>query len=278
MSDVPSLEQIIVAEVNVETPKLQGGLCYATYSIHIRLPIGGLLPIWGWKQCGWLAPGAHQDFDGSGLGIFGPEQRGGWHTCDGDGSSIGRPTINAEYGHDYEYKRKFTLVDCNDDCIDINPQDIPEWEIAAYATDNAWRACHEADDQIEDENGETAHDRLEKDANAIEKHCVAIRNAVIAHFQDIIDKAVDSVEVTEPSADMVGEEMLGLEGEEVATGIWVGCPFGAGLCLAWRDNNDDWQFAWHPKFVDVQRCIEDYTEVIKYLINHAIKEYQENDE
>lgn len=75
----------------------QGGSLVASY--QVTMTIAGREPtVGGWYTCGWIAPGASQDLDGSGLANWGSSQPGGWSVCQGDGQVSGRPAV--EVGED----------------------------------------------------------------------------------------------------------------------------------------------------------------------------------
>lgn len=80
-------------DADVDSPEDLGGGLYADYSIG--LTVGAkTITAKGWYVCGWIAAGASQDLDGSGLANWGSSQRGGWSCCDSDGATSG--AIRAE--------------------------------------------------------------------------------------------------------------------------------------------------------------------------------------
>jgi hypothetical protein len=97
MSANTTTPAVTVTAVSIDDVEEQGGSLGANYQVNMT--IGDLrVVVNGWYNCGWIAPGASQDLDGSGLANWGSSQPGGWSVCDGDGQVSGRPTI--EIGED----------------------------------------------------------------------------------------------------------------------------------------------------------------------------------
>lgn len=67
-----------------------------------------------WKLATWLAAGAHQDIDGSGLANWGSSQPGGWRSLDSDSQSHGKPTV--EISEEDEGK---AIVSHSNDSVEI---------------------------------------------------------------------------------------------------------------------------------------------------------------
>lgn len=81
-------------EADADRPEEQGGILYANYTLPITVGRASRT-VPGWLCCGWIAPGASQDLDGSGLRNWGDSQPGGWSVCNGDGAYSGRASAEA---------------------------------------------------------------------------------------------------------------------------------------------------------------------------------------
>lgn len=84
-------------ETEADAPEEQGGVLYANYELHLTVGSASRT-VPGWLCCGWIAPGASADLDGSGLANWGSSQPGGWSVCDGDGVFSGRASAEAADG------------------------------------------------------------------------------------------------------------------------------------------------------------------------------------
>ena len=83
----------IDADAEMDRPDECGGQCSAEGTITLTIAGQEVASLACWAACGWLARGASQDLDGSGLALWGSAQPGGWSSCDGDGANTGRPRI-----------------------------------------------------------------------------------------------------------------------------------------------------------------------------------------
>jgi hypothetical protein len=88
--------EVAVLDATLEPIAEQGGSLFADYALQLRIRNGDRLVetrVDGWYHCGWIAPGASADLDGSGLALWGTNQPGGWSVCDNDGQTSGRPSV-----------------------------------------------------------------------------------------------------------------------------------------------------------------------------------------
>ena len=86
-----------VGDADADAPEEQGGGLYAAYELDLTVGAASRT-VPGWVCCGWIAPGASADLDGSGLANWGDSQPGGWSVCDGDGAFSGRAYAEASDG------------------------------------------------------------------------------------------------------------------------------------------------------------------------------------
>jgi len=163
-----------------------------------------------WGHCGWLAPGASADIDGSGLAAWGDSQPGGWSVCDGDGAYDGRPRVIADRS-----------PACGDPvCVgathlgtqEITPDMVPEWAAALAAL----AATPEGADEWVDRESAAADIRD------------AVAEAIEVALKDV------AADCPEPSAAEVWHALgrtAEVDGVDcVRVGSWIGCPL-----VAWSD-------------------------------------------
>jgi hypothetical protein len=177
------------------------------------------IPCWG--HCGWLAPGASADIDGSGLSAWGDSQPGGWSVCDGDGAYDGRPRVIDE-ALPTECDTPITIGATHLDSVDVTPDMVPEWAAAVaalYATP---------------EDAEEWSDR--------ESAAADVRRAVVAAVEAALEDI--GADCPEPTAAEVWEALgrsAEVDGADcVRTGRWLGCPL-----VAWRAG-EQIEYDWWP--------------------------------
>lgn len=205
-----------VSEATISEPS-EG---YGSVDYTVTLTVGEReVEIECWGHCGWLAPGAHEDLDGSGLTCWGDAQPGGWRVCDGDGAHTGRPRV--EDDRSPEPSDPITIAAAHLAGAEITPEMVPEWAAAIAAL--------AATPEEDDERWEVA--RVAADA---------AREAVVAAVESALDRV--SCDCPEPTADEVWEALgrsAEVDGAEcVRAGRWIGCPL-----VAWRvgeRTNFDW--------------------------------------
>jgi hypothetical protein len=138
-------------DADADAPEEQGGILYANYTLPLTVGAASRT-VPGWMCCGWIAPGASADLDGSGLRNWGSSQPGGWSVCDGDGAFSGRAHAEASDGavsiHEPE--------GCPRDTADITVAEILGLPAECQATIEA----HLSDD-IEDSMAELADEITE---------------------------------------------------------------------------------------------------------------------
>lgn len=198
------------------------GYCSQPYTV--TLTIGDEThEIHGWRLVGWLAPGAHADLDGSGLGLWGDSQPGGWTWCHGDGQCSGRVRVvepRAYVQPDHDEAIEITGGEgCGD--IQIAPSEVQAWR-DAIASDN-------------------------------EPLAEAIREALVERLTDAIDGAVDSIKSPEPESSDIYyglDEIDGLSEMPLRLGDYL----GAGVVLAWRVR-DGYYHAYWPDRRDIDQAL-----------------------
>jgi hypothetical protein len=176
------------------------------------------IPCWG--HCGWLAPGANADIDGSGLSIWGDSQPGGWSVCDGDGAYDGRPRVIADRAA--ECGDSISVGATHLDSADITPDMVSEWA-AALATLAA--------------TPEDAEEWSDRESDAAD-----IRAAVVAAIETALEDI--HADCPEPTGGEVWEALgrsAEVDGADcVRAGRWIGCPL-----VAWRDGEQT-EYDWWP--------------------------------
>lgn len=196
---------------------------YCTGEYTVTLKIGDHeVSVDGWCVAGWLAPGASQDLDGSGLALWGDSQPGGWSHRHSDGLYSG--TIVILNGAD-DYDAEINIgSDCRV-CGSITPSMVPEWQAAI--------------DRVESIDQDADEDAYDAAVAAAE----AIRSAIVKRLESLLDDY--EYDCPEPEAEDVFDtlgEIDGIEGLEIRYGDYM----GAGPCLAWRDADGEYDFDWHP--------------------------------
>ena len=205
------------SEANVNEPS--EGYGSADYTTTLTVGDRQLeIPCWG--HCGWLAPGANADLDGSGLSVWGDSQPGGWRVCDGDGAYDGRPRVIADRSPACD--TPIAVGAAHLDTQEITPEMVPEWA-AALATLAA--------------TPEDAEEWPDRESDAADVR-VAVAMAVEAALEDI------SADCPEPTAAEVWEA-LGRSAEVggaecVRAGMRIGCPL-----VAWRVGERT-EYDWWP--------------------------------
>lgn len=194
---------------------------YGSVDYTVTLTVGEhAVEIECWGHCGWLAPGASADIDGSGLTLWGDSQPGGWSVCDGDGAYDGRPRVIEERSDDCG--TPISVGATHLDGAEITPDMVPEWAAALAAL------------AATPEDAEEWSDR-ESDAADVRAAVVA---AVEAALEDI------GADCPEPTADEVWEALgrtAEVDGAEcVRAGRWIGCPL-----VAWRVHGETY-YDWWP--------------------------------
>lgn len=176
------------------------------------------IPCWG--HCGWLAPGANADLDGSGLSVWGDSQPGGWSVCDGDGAYDGRPRVIED--RESVCDTPIIVSATHLDSLEVTPDMVPEWAAAVAAL------------AATPEDSEEWSDR-ESDAADVRE---AVAAAIEAALEDI------RADCPEPTGGEVWGA-LGISAEVdgvdcVRVGRWIGCPL-----VAWRAGGET-EYDWWP--------------------------------
>ena len=206
-----------------------GGQFIASYAIQL-LSDGksiGSGTVEGWALGAWLAPGACEDIDGSGL----DSQPGGWTSADGDAASSGLPRACAEGDHE-EPIVIYGGEGCSE--ITVEPREVADWKYALDAANAAEEAYETAPDDPDDELWAASEKAIER--------CKQIRASLVKAINEAVEDVAHEGHPKQPTA----EEVLvgGLENEE--HGLSWGDYEGAGPCIAWRDSDGEPHFMYHP--------------------------------
>lgn len=212
----------------------------------------------GWAMGAFLAPGAHQDIDGSGLALWGDSQPGGWRCADGDGAVSGKPQLQKEtyWGkcHPFEPITIFGGAGFLD--IEICPTDIPEWE-------SICNRLHDYD-TIEEESGYAP-----EDYDTIYEQAEKIRDEVRQALEDALESTLDGSHYPKlPSdEDMYDEleELDELEDLPIRSGNYLGC----GPVVAWM-RNGEYHAIPHPDEQEIRGIIQDITPDIVQAIQKSL--------
>ena len=125
---IPTTIRAEASAANIDEPT--EGYGSADYTTTLTIGDRQLeIPCWG--HCGWLAPGANADMDGSGLAVWGDSQTGGWRVCDGDGAYDGRPRVIADRSPSCD--TPITVGADHLDTREVTPGMVPEWAAALAA-------------------------------------------------------------------------------------------------------------------------------------------------
>lgn len=234
----PDLPAISAKIGSIGDPERLGDNCYADYTVE--LTIGDeILTVDGWALCGWLAPGAHADLDGSGLAVWGDAQHGGWTSCSGDGATNGLPRTSLLPA---EYDEPISVGGAEGrDNLEIGPEHWPVWEDAIRATKAAEKAAADAE-------GEDTEDALLVAAGEAATYAAMLRDRLDTAIQDALP---DSPDIPEPEAEEVWDAIA----ETDVPGVRLGDYAGAGLALAWRVG-DTYEMIYWPDESDARRAVE----------------------
>lgn len=228
------------ATIESGTPEEIGGMCYANHNITLEI-CGKKHELSCWHLCGFLAPGASGDLDGSGLSLWGNSQPGGWRTCDNDGQSRG--FIKVDYDSDIGI-----LIDTPDNRFIIDVKEL----FPGLSENIQSELISDFDDSKE-------------------KYDVLVAQLLdgLSLLTKKIDKEItnlyESAEPSEPNAEDVYLNLSDIRNLEDIN-VRVGDYEGAGPCVAWRDERNEYHFISHPDESDV----EDIVKKVKYNIFDSI--------
>ena len=142
-----------------------GGGCYADWTVDLIVD-GVEHNLGGWNVCGWLAPGASQDLDGSGLALWGSSQPGGWTSCDNDGSGRGYPKADYDVRDNEDGTESIVITISSSDNRDETYEftfDGTESEAEALC-EAISAALREANPGCDEPDSETIFDDIDDDA------------------------------------------------------------------------------------------------------------------
>lgn len=208
----------------------------------------------GWAIGAWLAPGAHQDIDGSGLELWGDSQPGGWRTADGDGANTGTPRVNSDGAWVKSEPYEPINIDSGEGCLDVQiiPDDIPEWKDACDNLKN-----NEDNDDNYQSLYDTAYD---------------VRQEVCDAIEEAIEQVLDgSHRPSEPNQEDVYNELTEITGRVDGIDIRVGNYLGCGPVLAWEIDNV-YYYEPHPTEHDIETALDSVKpNIIKIIKNQLEK-------
>ena len=232
MTDTTTQDRVTVTVTAGEYEEVDN--CVLPY--RIQLAVGAVVhDLDGWYLCGWLAPRAHADLDGSALALWGDAQSGGWTMCDGDGTHSGLVRIDHEYACTDGDASISVLGGEGGRGAEIIPSDVPEWQALIVARDRCDR-CESHDEW----------DRLNSLACGLRGQ---LRTAIAA----AIDRAVGAMDVPEVDSEEIYDDLPDLDGLEdlpIRAGNWR----GAGVVLAWCAGGE-YDYTYWPGAGDVPRAL-----------------------
>lgn len=154
-----------IGSSEADTPESMGGGCYCDWTVDL-IVAGEEHNLNGWNVCGWLAPGANQDLNGSGLALWGDSQPGGWTSCDDDGSQRGYPTADYEVeDNDDDTESIIITVSSSDNCDKVYEFEFDGTEAEAESLcDKISEALREANPGCDEPDSETIFDDIDYDA------------------------------------------------------------------------------------------------------------------
>lgn len=240
-----AIEVSQVSEAQLDEPS--EGYCSGDYEITLKIGEHELT-VPAWCHCGWLAPGANADLDGSGLSLWGSSQPGGWRVVDGDGAYNGRVSVDSSTDEDYDSLIVVSATHLTS--VDITPDMIPEWKAAIEAA----KLCEESAGD-DDDSHKDAYDTA-----------LSIREDIINRLTEVLEDY--SYECPEPDAETLYDslnEIEGLEGLPVRFGDYK----GAGPVLAWTDG-EDYDMDYHPSEVP-SRLRDLLADKLDEIIAYAVK-------
>lgn len=217
MTTIKTTISATAGEASIDEP----GEGYGSANYTTTLTVGDReidIPCWG--HCGWLAPRANADLDGSGLSAWGDSQPGGWSVCDGDGAYDGRPRVIED--RESACDTPITVSATHLDAVEVTPEMLPEWSAALAAL------------AATPEDAEEWSDR--------ESAAADVREAVVAAIESALEDI--RADCPEPTADEVWQALgrtAEVDGADcVRVGRWIGCPL-----IAWRDGTET-DYDWWP--------------------------------
>ena len=208
----------------------------------------------GWAIGAWLAPGAHQDIDGSGLALWGDSQPGGWRTADGDGASTGIPRVTSDGAWVKSEPYDPIIVTGGEGCLDVQiiPDDIPEWKDACDNLKN-----NEDNDDNYQSLYDTAYD---------------VRQEVCGAIEEALEQVLDgSHHPCEPQIEDIFnelDEIRDLEDINIRVGNYLGC----GPVLAWKSETV-YYYEPHPTEHDIETALDSVKPNIIKIIKSHLEQY-----
>jgi hypothetical protein len=226
---VPAIPAVAVEVDEPDDPEEIGGVCFAHYSVSLEVA-GRRLELPACLTCGWLAPGADQDLDGSGLACWGDAQHGGWRSVAGDGVYPRRPVADTDGDPD----DPIVVRDGVGGTAEIAPDTVAVWR-------DAVEAMHIA--------GEAEVGDPDSDYEALYARAAEIRDEIAEAINDALDD-YDVPDVEEPASEEVWQDLPETDWPGIRLGDWQ----GAGLVLAWETPDGD-EHRPHPDEDDVAEAV-----------------------
>lgn len=222
MSANTNTPAVTVTSSSIDEIEELGGSLGTTYQVTMTVA-GRECTIAGWYNCGWIAPGASQDLDGSGLPNWGDSQPGGWSTVDSDGQVSGRPMV--EVGED----------DDGAPCVLIQQGYGMGDDIVLTCAD---LGIEWPDDDVDADDSDAIYEQVQAAKEARE----AVQSAA-----DAIGAALDAA-IPESPAEPDGEQVFDGLPELVRSGddlpVRAGKYMGCDVRIAIREGND--YVSYHP--------------------------------
>lgn len=221
--------------VDVDTcDEISEGYCSREYTIEIAINGRTLGTVKGWQHVGWIAPGANEDIDGSGLANWGSSQPGGWSVCDGDGQCSGNVQAWDKTDDDHGSTIQVEAETAIGATLEIDPGDVNEWAAALAVIDSL--------DEYDDA-------QFEAYSAAVDR-CDEIRQSIISAVNAACENCGPEDD-GEPDSETIFDDLNESSVQCVRLGNWK----GAGRVLAWRDAEGIYSHTIYPDLEDVRSAV-----------------------
>jgi hypothetical protein len=220
-----------------------GGAGYCNYIVGLDLTIDGhtkSVEIEGWVVCGFLAPGANQDLNGSGLSQWGSSQPGGWSVCDSDSQQSGLPRAD-------ENSQGESVTILAGDNFSGEVIDLEEFPSVVEALGKILAEPPSAECEDEEDIAIERAERREQFFSTLIAECV-----------DAIGECDVDPDIEAPEAKNVFDDLppLELSRNEEIDHLRIGDYRGCGLCLAWETEPGQYDYTYWPNDDEIWSAIE----------------------
>jgi hypothetical protein len=235
--DALNLPEVQVEIDEPDCPSEVGGGCFAEYTVNLTIGDDCEFDLCGFLTCGWLAPGADADLDGSGLSCWGSSQPGGWRCVSGDGVHPRRPLVGVEDPDDPD--DPIIITDGAGNTVEVVPAHVPVWRDAVAAGDD---------------------------------RAIEIRASLVEALDDAFDE-YDIPDAPEPSSEEVYEDLPETDWPGIRLGDWQ----GAGLAIAWETSDGGHEHRYWPDSNDVADAADDLARHARRALRKEIERLEGRD-